>query len=79
MANNSAHSKSAKERTPEVALSGTLNENISRKKRSFCIINPTGMLDALYNHRAISLVVLPDQILNCKVFTMRMSGENNPV
>ena len=79
MANNRAHSKSAEQRTPEMALSGTLNENISRKKRSLCIINPTGMLDALYNHRAIGLVVLPDQVLNCKVFTMRMGGENNPV
>ena len=62
-----------------MALGGTLNENISRKKRSLCIINPTGMFDALYNHRAIGLVVLPDEVLNCKVFTMRMGGENNPV
>jgi hypothetical protein len=79
LANNGAHSKSAKQRTPEVALGGTLNENIPRKKRSLCIINPTGMLDALYNHRAIGLVVLPNEVLDCKVFTMRMSGENNPV
>jgi hypothetical protein len=37
------------------------------------------MLDALHNHRAVGFVILPDQIFDRKLFTMRMGVENNPI